>query len=44
MHPHRPRGLLRYFLVGLLVAALVVLFPITAKSHREIVELVLAFL
>ena len=44
MHPHHPRAILRYLLVGLLVAALVVLFPITAKSHREIAELVLAFL
>ncbi|HEU5404427.1 MAG TPA: hypothetical protein VFU86_23970 [Terriglobales bacterium] len=42
MHPHQPRGLLRYLLVGLLVAALIVLFPVTAKSHHQIVELVLA--
>ena len=44
MHPHHPRGILRYLLMGLLIAALIVLFPITAKSHHEIVELVLAFL
>jgi hypothetical protein len=44
MHPHHFRGFLRYLLVGLLVAALIVLFPVTAKSHREIVELMLAFL
>lgn len=44
MHPHHPRGMLRYLLIALLVMALVVLFPVTAKSHRQIIELVLAFL
>lgn len=43
MHPHTPRWIFRYLLVALLVAALIVLFPVTAKSHREIVELALAF-
>jgi hypothetical protein len=32
MHPH-PRPALRYILVVLLIAALVVLFPISARSH-----------
>lgn len=43
MHPHHPHGMLRYLLIALLVAALIVLFPVTAKSHRQFVELVLAF-
>jgi hypothetical protein len=44
MHPHHPRSMLRYLLIALLVAALIVLFPVTAKSHHEIAELVLALL
>jgi len=44
MHPHQRHGMLRYLLIALLVAALIVLFPVTAKSHRQLVELVLGFL
>ncbi len=44
MHPHQLRGALRYLLMGLLIAALIVLFPITARSHGELAEAALALL
>ncbi len=44
MHPHHPRGALRYLLMGLLIAALIVLFPITVQSRRELAEAVFALL
>ena len=39
MHPHDHRTVLRYLLVGLLVTALIVLFPVSAKSHYELLAL-----
>lgn len=42
MHPHHSRSMLRYLLLALLVTALVVLFPVTAKSHHDIAELIAA--
>jgi hypothetical protein len=39
MHPHQSRSMLRYLLLALLVTALIVLFPVTAKSHHDIAEL-----
>lgn len=42
MHPHHHRAALRYLFVGLLVAALIVLFPVSAKSHSEVLGLLLA--
>lgn len=42
MHTHYSRSMMRYLLLALLVTALIVLFPVTAKSHHEIVELILA--
>ena len=44
MHPHHSRLAVRLLLMGLLIAALIVLFPITARSHRDSVELALAML
>jgi hypothetical protein len=41
MHPHHHRTALRYLLVGLLVAALIVLFPVTAKSHAAAIAFLL---
>jgi hypothetical protein len=35
MHPH-PRPALRYLLTVLLIAALVVLFPLSARSHLDL--------
>jgi hypothetical protein len=32
--------MLRYLLLALLVTALIVLFPVTAKSHHDIAELI----
>ena len=43
MHPHHSRGMLRYVLIALLVAALIVLFPVAAKSHhQQVVELAIS--
>ena len=42
MHTHHSRSMLRYLLLALLVTALIVLFPVTAKSHRDIVGSILA--
>ncbi len=44
MHPHYPRGRLRYLLLGLLIAALIFLFPITARSHQRVAEIAVAAL
>lgn len=44
MHTHQSHSMLRYLLLALLVTALIVLFPVTAKSHREVVALILAAL
>jgi hypothetical protein len=39
MHPQYSRSMLRYLFVALLVAALIVLFPVAAKSHHRAVQL-----
>ncbi|MDT8071112.1 MAG: hypothetical protein ROO76_23385 [Terriglobia bacterium] len=44
MHPHLPRGALRYLLMGLLIAALIVLFPVVVQSQRESAEAAFALL
>jgi hypothetical protein len=44
MHPHNHRFAIRLLLMGLLIAALIVLFPITARSHRDLVQLAFALL
>lgn len=44
MHTHYSRSMLRYLLLALLVTALIVLFPVTARSHHDTVELTLALL
>ncbi len=44
MHPHHSRGLLRYLLMGLLIAALIVLFPIAVRSNSKSLELAMLLL
>ncbi len=41
MHPHHPRVALRYLLMVLLIAALIVLFPVSAKSNLAELALIL---
>jgi hypothetical protein len=42
MHPHHHRPALRYLWLVLLIAALVILFPISARSQLELVSLIAA--
>jgi hypothetical protein len=44
MHTRHPRLGLRFVLMGLLIGALIVLFPITARSHQDVIQLALAVL